>query len=124
MEFYTCSNKIIKCDIADVIDKLHLIIGHSGNGCLFIDNIFSSILTNHLLYCNDDILLYYIYFMLESIWDIFYINSYKGSTVKNTSDSIIYNFKIPIPKNKEKITEWVEKISNPYDKKNKNTQKG
>lgn len=115
--FYTCSNKIIKCDIADVIDKLHLIIGHSGNGCLFIDNIFSSILTNHLLYCNDDILLYYIYFMLESIWDIFYINSYKGSTVKNTSDSIIYNFKIPIPKNKEKITEWVEKISNPYDKK-------
>lgn len=40
-----------------------------------------------------------------------------GSNQENISLNDILNLQIPIPKNKEKITEWVEKISNPYDKK-------
>ena len=120
--YYTCSNKILKCNIADINNKLHIIIGHSGNGCLFLDNTFSSLLTNHLLTCNNENLLTYIFFILKSIWNIFYENSYNGSTVKNTSDSIITNFQIPIPKSKQKIKEWVDEISIPYDKKNKNEE--
>ena len=34
----------------------------------------------------------------------------------------IKDFNIPIPKSKQKITEWVNKISKPYDKKNKNEE--
>jgi hypothetical protein len=60
--------------------------------------------------------------MLKSIWNIFYEDCYNGSTVKNTSDSLITNYTIPIPKSKQKITEWVNKISKPYDKKNKNEE--
>ena len=118
--YYTCSNKILKCNIADINKKLHIIIGHSGNGCLFLDDTFSSLMTNHLLTCNDEKILTYIFFMLKSIWNIFYTDCYNGSTVKNTSDSLITNFTIPIPKSKEKITKWVNKISKPYDKKNEN----
>jgi restriction endonuclease S subunit len=79
-------------------------------------------MTNHLLTCNDEKLLTYIFFMLKSIWNIFYKDCYNGSTVKNTSDSLITNYTIPIPKSKQKITEWVNKISKPYDKKNKNEE--
>lgn len=44
-------------------------------------------------------------------------DSCSGSVQKFIRAKQFENFKIPIPKNKEKITEWVEKISNPYDKK-------
>ena len=44
-------------------------------------------------------------------------NGFSGSVLKHLSKDYLVNLQIPIPKNKEKITEWVEKISNPYDKK-------
>ena len=40
---------------------------------------------------------------------------YIGSTVKNTSDSNIERFEISIPESDEKIQEWTEKISKPYN---------
>jgi type I restriction-modification system DNA methylase subunit len=121
--FYTCSDKIFKCHVADIINKLHLIIGHSGNGCLFLDHTFSSLLTNHLLTCDNEILLTYIYFMIKSMWKIFYTRLYSGSTVKNTSDKNIENFKIPIPRDDAKTAEWVAKISAPYDEVRVKTQR-
>ena len=121
--YYTCSDKILKCDIPDIIDKMHIIIGHSGNGCLFIDKTFSSLLTNHLLTCDNELLMKFTYFMLKSIWAIFYKKIYNGSTVKNTSDVNIKKFNIPIPKNKEKMQEWVDKISKPYNEKNEKQNK-
>lgn len=32
---------------------------------------------------------------------------------------LFYKLQIPIPKSEQKIREWVNKISKPYDKKNK-----
>jgi restriction endonuclease S subunit len=41
---------------------------------------------------------------------------------QNLSKDYLTNLNIPIPKSKQKITEWVNKISKPYDKKNKNEE--
>ena len=51
-----------------------------------------------------------------------HINKYigNGSNQENVSLTDILNLQIPIPKSKEKITEWVNKISKPYTKKNEN----
>ena len=51
-----------------------------------------------------------------------HINKYigNGSNQENVSLTDILNLQIPIPKSKEKITKWVNKISKPYDKKNEN----
>ena len=102
--YYSSGNTIFKCDIAD-INKLSVIIGHSGNGCLYIDNIYSTLCTNHILYNKNEKVMYYIYYCLKAIWKIFYTSCYIGSTVYNTSNSRIGNFKIPIPTNPELIQE-------------------
>jgi len=45
-----------------------------------------------------------------------------GSNQENVSLTDILNIKIPIPKSEEKIKYWVDKISEPYDKKIKNEE--
>jgi type I restriction-modification system DNA methylase subunit len=53
-----------------------------------------------------------------------HINKYigNGSNQENVSLTDILNLQVPIPKSKQKITEWVNKISEPYTKKNKNEE--
>jgi len=53
-----------------------------------------------------------------------HINKYigNGSNQENVSLTDILDLQLPIPKSKLKITEWVDKISKPYDKKNKNQE--
>ena len=53
-----------------------------------------------------------------------HINKYigNGSNQENVSLTDILDLQLPIPKSKQKITEWVDKISKPYDKKNKNEE--
>ena len=53
-----------------------------------------------------------------------YINKYigNGSNQENLSLTDILDLQLPIPKSTQKITEWVDKISKPYDKKNKNQE--
>ena len=50
-----------------------------------------------------------------------YINKYigNGSNQENLSLTDILDLQLPIPKSTQKITEWVDKISKPYDEKNK-----
>jgi len=54
-----------------------------------------------------------------------YINQYigNGSNQENVSLTDILNLQLPIPKSEQKITEWTEKISKSYNKKNKTEQK-
>ena len=54
-----------------------------------------------------------------------YINTNigNGSNQENISLNDILNLQIPIPKSKDKITEWVNKISKPYDEKNNKQNK-
>lgn len=54
-----------------------------------------------------------------------YINKYigNGSNQENVSLTDILDIKIPIPKSEQKIIEWVDKISKPYDEKNSKQNK-
>lgn len=115
--YYSSGSKLLKCNEADFNDNLYIIIGHSGNGCLFIDNLFSTLITNHVLYTDNDYITKYIYLYLTYFYDDFYNKCYKGSTVKNTSNQEILNYTISIPKTKEKLNEIVNKISIPFDRK-------
>jgi restriction endonuclease S subunit len=51
-----------------------------------------------------------------------HINKYigNGSNQENVSLTDILDLQLPVPKSKQKIIEWVDKISKPYDKKKNN----
>ena len=116
--FYTSSEKVKKCDIADYTEEC-LIIGSGGVANIQIDTTFS---------CSAD------NFILKSQFNNFIINifkgnmtllsdGFKGSTLKHLSKEYLTNLKIPLPKSQDKIQEWVDKISLPYNEKNtKQTQ--
>ena len=53
----------------------------------------------------------------------FFMNSCKGSVQKFIRAKQFEDLKIPIPKSEQKIIEWVDKISKPYDEKNTKTNK-
>jgi restriction endonuclease S subunit len=50
------------------------------------------------------------------------IDGFTGSTLKHISKEYLKNLQIPIPKSEDKIKEWVDKISEPYNLKNKKEQ--
>ncbi len=108
--YYSSGGKILKCDTADFINEPSIIIGHSGNGCIFIDNEFSTLVTNHVLQTNNKLLLNYIYNYIDYNWNIFFDQCYKGSTVKNTSEEEIKKFIIPIPKDLTKLKKPLESL--------------
>ena len=118
--YYTCSNTIKKCSDGNINGE-YILIGTRGT------------ITEALHYyngkfgCGDNMLIFnsnminnkYIYNILLSTKEQIknYIN---GSTIPMISLSQFKNLQIPVPKSKEKITEWCNKISIPYDKKNEN----
>jgi type I restriction-modification system DNA methylase subunit len=57
------------------------------------------------------------YLLSEFMQNYIYKKCTSGSIQNNLNMDLFKFINIPIPKNKEKITEWVEKISNPHDKK-------
>ena len=86
-----------------------------------IDNyVFSTALANIKL--KDKNSAYYVYSILYILVDNFENELCNGSSYPRFKPADLLNVKIPIPKSKQKITEWVDKISKPYDKKNKNEE--
>jgi type I restriction enzyme S subunit len=69
----------------------------------------------------DELINNYLFVICKSMEQIF-MNSCSGSVQKFIRATQFNNMLIPIPKSKQKITEWVNKISKPYDKKNKNEE--
>ena len=108
--YYSSGGKILKCDISDFNNEHSIIIGHSGNGCIFIDRTFTTLVTNHVLQTTNILLLNYIYNYIKYNWSIFYDQCYKGSTVKNTSAEEINKFQIPIPTDINKLKEPLESL--------------
>jgi restriction endonuclease S subunit len=120
---YTCSNTIKKCSDGNINGE-YILIGTRGT------------ITEALHYyngkfgCGDNMLIFnsntinnkYIYNILLSTKGQIknYIN---GSTIPMISLSQFKNVQIPIPKSEQKIKEWVEKISKPYDEKNSKQNK-
>lgn len=115
--FYTSSDKVQKCDIADYSDEC-LIIGSGGVANIKIDNIFSCSADNIILKAPNN---RYLYNLIKGNMNLL-SDGFTGSTLKHLSKDYLTNIKIPVPKSKQKITEWVNKISKPYDKKNKNEE--
>jgi type I restriction-modification system DNA methylase subunit len=115
--FYTSSDKVQKCDIADYNEE-SLIIGDGGVANLKIDNIFSCSDHNHIINTKYN---KYIFYLISGNMNLL-SDGFSGSVLKNLSKDYLTNLQVPIPKSKQKITEWVNKISEPYTKKNKNEE--
>lgn len=109
--YYSSGSKILKCNEADIKNNLCIIIGHSGNGCIFLDDTFSTLLTNHVIKSNNDSITTYIYYYLKYNWEIFFNKCYRGSTVKNTSDDEIKKFEIPIPEDINTIKIYLDYLN-------------
>lgn len=116
--FYTSSDKVQKCDVADYNDEC-LIIGDGGVANIQIDKDFSCSDHNHIIKTNHN---KYIYYILSGKMELL-IDGFTGSVLKNLSKEYLVNLQIPIPKSEQKIIEWVDKISKPYDEKNTKTNK-
>jgi type I restriction-modification system DNA methylase subunit len=115
--FYTSSDKVQKCDIADYNEE-SLIIGDGGVANIKIDNIFSCSDHNHIINTKYN---KYIFYLISGNMNLL-SDGFSGSVLKNLSKDYLTNLQVPIPKSKQKITEWVNKISEPYNKKNKNEE--
>ncbi len=115
--FYTSSDKVQKCDIADYLDEC-LIIGSGGVANIKIDNIFSCSADNMILKAPNN---KYLYNLIKGNMNLL-SDGFTGSTLKHLSKDYLSNLKVPFPKSKQKITEWVNKISKPHNKKNKNEE--
>ena len=117
--FYTSSDKIQKCDIADYNEEA-LIIGDGGVANIQIGRNFSCSDHNHIITTkNKNMYLFYIFSGNMSLL----IDGFTGSVLKNLSKNYLVNLQIPIPKSYSKIQAWVDKISAPYNERNaKQTQ--
>jgi type I restriction enzyme S subunit len=110
--FFTSSDKVQKCDVADYKDEC-LIIGSGGVANIKIDKDFSCSADNFIVKTKYN---KYIYYLIISNMNIL-IDGFTGSVLKHLSKEYLINLQIPIPKSEQKIKEWVEKISKPYDEK-------
>jgi type I restriction-modification system DNA methylase subunit len=112
--FYTSSDKVQKCDIADYNEE-SIIIGDGGIANIKLDSLFSCSDHNYIIKSSIN---RYIYYLIKGNMNLL-IEGFSGSVLKNISKEYLKNLEIPIPKSEEKINYWIEKISGPYDKKNK-----
>ena len=113
--FYTSSDKIKKCDYVDYKDELCLIIGNGGKGSLFMDKNFSCSADNFICQTEPKYTLEYMYYSLIIMWDNLIKNTMQGSTLTHINKENFNNYKIPVPKDDDKLKQWTEKISKPYN---------
>jgi len=113
--FYTSSDKVKKCDVADYSEEC-LIIGTGGVANIKIDNNFSCSADNMIIKAPNN---KYLYNLIKGNMNLL-SDGFTGSTLKHISKDYLTNIKLPVPKSEQKIKEWVDKISKPYDKKNEN----
>jgi type I restriction-modification system DNA methylase subunit len=120
-KFYNSSqNSDLYVDFCEVKDY-SIILGQGGNFNIHFDKDFTP--SKHVCVIQsidkNIELLKYLYYIIPELQKFFITN---GSTISWLNKTNIKDFNIPIPKSKQKITEWVNKISKPYDKKNKNEE--
>jgi type I restriction-modification system DNA methylase subunit len=120
-KFYNSSqNSDLYVDFCEVKDY-SIILGQGGNFNIHFDKDFTP--SKHVCVIQSSEknieLLKYFYYIIPEIQKYFITN---GSTIRWLNKTNIKDFNIPIPKSKQKITEWVNKISKPYTKKNKNEE--
>lgn len=104
------------------INELSIILGQGGNFNIHLDNKFTPskhVCVIQLKLTNND-LLKYIYYIIPKLQQFIITN---GSTINWLNNKNIKNINIPIPKDKQKMIEWSEKISKPYNEKQEKQNK-
>jgi restriction endonuclease S subunit len=100
--------------MSTAIEKVScLIIGSGGVANIKLDKDFSCSADNFIIktHCNK-----YLYYIIIGNINLL-SDGFTGSTLKHISKEYLTNLQIPIPKSEDKILEWVNKISKPYDDK-------
>lgn len=110
--FYSSSDKVKKCDVADYNEEC-LIIGTGGSCNIKLDKYFSCSMDNLLVKSKYNLYIYYLFISKMELLQ----EGFNGTTIKHLSKDYLKNIQIPIPKTPEKIQEWVTKISVPYNEK-------
>jgi len=110
--FYTSSFKVQKCDVADYNEE-SLIIGNGGVANIKIDNKFSC--SDHNYVIKTDYTRYIYYILIGNIEIL--EKGFHGSVLQNLSKEYLKKIKIPMPKTPKKLKEWVDKISEQYNRK-------
>jgi type I restriction-modification system DNA methylase subunit len=121
-KFYNSSqDSKLYVDFCEVKDY-SIILGQGGNFNIHIDNNFTA--SKHVCVIQpnsmNNILLNYLYYIIPELQKSFITN---GSTISWLNKTNIRDFNVPIPKSEQKIIEWVDKISKPYDEKNSKQNK-
>ena len=109
--FYSSSDTIKKCDVADY-NESYILIGDGGNSCLHIDKNFSC--SSHMHIIKPKINLNYFYFIFTGIFETVR-NKMHGSTIKNLTKEMLNETYIPVPINSAQLEYWSSKIGTPYD---------
>lgn len=113
--FYTSSQKVKKCDTADY-DKECLVLGTGGNSCLHYNKGKFSCSADTLLIIFKNYQTIFMYLTIQTFWEnMLYVMN--GSTIGHIGKEKINQIQIPVPKSKQKIEKWVNKISTPYNRK-------
>tara|TARA_Y100001958_G_scaffold133525_1_gene103671 strand:- start:2478 stop:5273 length:2796 start_codon:yes stop_codon:yes gene_type:complete len=110
--FYNSSqNSKLYVDFCD-IQELSIILGQGGSFNIHIDSNFTPSKHVCVLQLNEknDNLLKFIYVMIPLIKDKLIVN---GSVLGWLNNANIKSLKIPIPKDKQTMVEWVNKLSDP-----------
>ena len=111
--FYTSSDKVQKCDTADYNEEC-LIVGSGGAANIKIDNLFSCSDHNHVIKTRQNMFVYYLLCgKIEMLSD-----GFSGSVLKNLSKEYLKNLAIPLLTSREKMQDWVDRITQPYNEKN------
>lgn len=108
--FYTSSDKVQRCDVADYREEC-LIIGTGGVANIKLDNMFSCSADNIVMKTPHN---KYIYYLLKANISILE-NKFSGSTIKHISKDSVMNLNIPIPTDPAKTQYWVDYITEPYN---------
>ncbi len=112
--FYTSSDKILKCDEYDYEGKEGLIIiGDKGDGCIHYENNKFSCAAGANVLKTNEINNLFIFLSLNSIRDQLLSLMY-GSVVKTISKEKIGDFQIVLPKNIDKMNYWIQMMSEKY----------
>lgn len=98
------------------IDKESIIVGNGGKFNIHYDTKFTPSKHVTVLQTKNNEDKYIIKFAYNMLTQLNNQYNYNGSTIGWLNKETIGNIKIPIPKSKEKLKEWVKKLSKPYDK--------
>jgi len=113
-KFYNSSqDSKLYVDFCEVKDY-SIILGQGGNFNIHIDKNFTA--SKHVCVIQpnteNNVLLKYLYYIIPELQKSLITN---GSVISWLNKTNIREFNIPIPKSPEKIQEWVDKISAPYN---------